>query len=115
MDWGAELDWMWLLAHTSARDVWIRRYAPIAMLHRGPPALKALGPPAAGLISLSKQLPVPRQKFVEPVSRVLGDTGQNVGQPCLRIDVVHFCRDDDAVHGGSALSAANRVVVPWHL
>jgi len=24
----------------------------------------------------------------------------------LRIDVVHFCRDDDAVHGGSALSAA---------
>jgi len=40
------------------------------------------------------------------MSRVLGDAGQNVGQPSSRIDVVHFCRDDDAVHGGSALSAA---------
>jgi hypothetical protein len=37
---------------------------------------------------------------------VLGDASQNVGQPRLRIDVVHFCGDDDAVHGGSALSAA---------
>ena len=50
--------------------------------------------------------PVPREQFVEPVDRVLGDTGQHVGQPSLRIDVIHFCRDDDAVHGGSALSAA---------
>ena len=40
------------------------------------------------------------------MSRVLGNAGQDVGQPSLRIDVVHFCRDDDAVHGGSALSAA---------
>ena len=55
--------------------------------------------------ALSKQLPIPRQEFVEPVGRVLGDAGQNVGQPGLRIDVVHFCCDDDAVHGGSTLSA----------
>jgi len=40
------------------------------------------------------------------VDRVLGDPGQDVGQPGLRIHVVHFGRDDDAVHGGSALSAA---------
>jgi hypothetical protein len=26
------------------------------------------------------------------VSRVLGNAGQDVGQPSLRIDVVHFCR-----------------------
>ena len=37
--------------------------------------------------------PIPREEFVEPVSRVFGDAGQNVGQPSLRIDVVHFCRD----------------------
>jgi hypothetical protein len=40
------------------------------------------------------------------VSRVLGDAGQHVGQPSLGIDIVHFCRDDDAVHGGGSLSAA---------
>ena len=53
-----------------------------------------------------KRSPVPGQEFVEPVDRVLGDTGQDVGQPGLRIDVVHFGRDDDAVHRGGALSAA---------
>ena len=52
--------------------------------------------------ALWKPLPIPRQEFVEPVSRVLGDAGQNVGQPSLRIDIVHFGRDDDAVHGGIA-------------
>src|ERR1700674_323472 len=47
-----------------------------------------------------------RKKFVEPVGRVLGEPGEHVGQPELRVDVVHFGRDDDAVHGGGALSAA---------
>jgi len=42
------------------------------------------------------------------VSRVLGNPGQDVGEPSLRIDVVHFCRDDDAVHNGGALAAAIR-------
>jgi len=59
------------------------------------------------LISMRlKRSPVPGQEFVEPVDRVLGDTGQDVGQPGLRIDVVQFGRDDDAVHDGGALSAA---------
>ena len=40
------------------------------------------------------------------MGRVLGDTGQDVGQPGLRIHIVHFGRDDDAVHGGGALAAA---------
>jgi hypothetical protein len=39
---------------------------------------------------------VPGQRFVEPVERVLSDAGEDVGQPRLRIDVVHFGRDDDA-------------------
>jgi hypothetical protein len=39
---------------------------------------------------------------------VLGDAGQDVGQPGLRIHVVDRGRDDNAVHGGGALSAAIR-------
>jgi hypothetical protein len=36
--------------------------------------------------------PIPRQQFVEPLNRMLGDTRQDIGEPGLRIDVVHFCR-----------------------
>jgi hypothetical protein len=28
------------------------------------------------------------------MSRMGGDAGKDVGQPCLRIDAVHFCRCD---------------------
>src|SRR5215510_13984473 len=34
------------------------------------------------------------------------DAGEHSGKPSLRIDVVHFRRDDEAVHGGGAISAA---------
>jgi len=37
---------------------------------------------------------------------MLGDTGQHVGEPSLRIDVVHFGRDDKAVHSRCTASAA---------
>ena len=37
-----------------------------------------------------------------------GDTGKNVGQPSLRINPVHFCGDDEAIHGRSASAAAIR-------
>src|SRR5207237_8939147 len=43
-----------------------------------------------------------------PVRRMLGDPGQDVGQPGLRVDVVHFGGDDQAVHRRGALSAAVR-------
>jgi hypothetical protein len=36
---------------------------------------------------------------------VLGDIGKDVGQPGLRIDVVHLGADDQAVHHRGALSA----------
>jgi hypothetical protein len=60
------------------------------------------------------QFPIPRQEFVDPGSRVLGDAGEDIGQPSLRIDIVHFGRDNDAIHGGGALSAAIRrgLIVP---
>ena len=38
--------------------------------------------------------------------RVLGDAGEDVGEPGLRIDVVHLGGDDQAVHDGGALAAA---------
>src|SRR3954453_8465234 len=46
--------------------------------------------------------------------RVLGDAAQDIGQPGLRIHVVHFSCDDDAEHGGSSLTAAIRgeVIMP---
>ena len=37
---------------------------------------------------------------------MLGDAGQYVGEPGLRINVVHLGRDDQAVHDGGALAAA---------
>ncbi len=35
-----------------------------------------------------------------------GDPGQNVGQPGLRVDVVHFGSDDQAVHRRGTLPTA---------
>ena len=40
------------------------------------------------------------------MGRVLGDARQDIGQPGLRIDVVHLGGDDQAVHGGGPLTAA---------
>ena len=51
------------------------------------------------------RLPVPRQQLVER-DRVLGDAGEDIGEPGLRIDVVHLGGDDQAVHQGGALAAA---------
>ena len=34
--------------------------------------------------------PIPWQEFVEPLDGMLGDAVQNVGEPGLRIDVVHL-------------------------
>jgi hypothetical protein len=42
------------------------------------------------------------------MSWVLGDAGEDTGEPSLRIHVVHFCRDDEAVHGSGTASAAIR-------
>src|SRR5258708_25828476 len=42
------------------------------------------------------------------MSRMRGDAGEDIAQPCLRIDPVHFCRDDQAIHGRGASSSAIR-------
>ena len=36
---------------------------------------------------------------------MIGHAGENVGEPGLRINVVHFCRDDQRVHDRGALTA----------
>ena len=42
-------------------------------------------------------LPVPG-KLVEALGWMLGDPSEHVGEPGLRIDVVHSRRDDQGVH-----------------
>ena len=50
-------------------------------------------------------LPVPRKQLIYQTDRVLGDVSQDVGQPGLRVDVVHLGADDQAVHHRGPLSA----------
>jgi hypothetical protein len=50
--------------------------------------------------------PVPWQELVDAIGRVIGDAGQHVGEPGLRIDVVELCGDDQAVEEGGTLAAA---------
>ena len=50
--------------------------------------------------------PVPGQQFIEPMRGMAGDAREDVGEPRLRIDAVHLCRDDEAVHGCGAPASA---------
>jgi hypothetical protein len=45
---------------------------------------------------------------------MIGDTGQDVGQPSLRIDIIQFGSDDQAIDRRSALSTTVRrgVIMP---
>lgn len=40
------------------------------------------------------------------MNRMDSYAGKDIRQPSLRIDTVYFCRDDQAVHGRRASSAA---------
>ena len=40
------------------------------------------------------------------MSRMSGDAGEDVGEPSLGIDTVHFGRDDETVHRRGAMPAA---------
>jgi len=42
------------------------------------------------------------------MSWMSGDAGQNIGEPGLRIDAVHFAGDDQTVDGRSTPTAAIR-------
>jgi len=51
------------------------------------------------------RLPVPGQQLVQLGGRVIGNAPQYVGKPSLWIDAVEFCRSDQGVHRGSALTS----------
>jgi hypothetical protein len=38
-------------------------------------------------------IPVSGQQLVKSVRRVIGDTGQYIGKPGLRVDIIRLCRD----------------------
>ena len=40
------------------------------------------------------------------MSRVFGYAGEDIGQPSLRIGSIHLGRDNQAIHGRGAASAA---------
>src|SRR5882757_8582337 len=67
---------------------------------------RAAGPWLGGLTGLRGGLTrIPGQQYVQVLNGMLGDAPQNVGEPGLRINIVHFGRDDQAVHHGGPLAA----------
>lgn len=54
---------------------------------------------------------MPRQEFVKPCSRMIGDAAQHIGEPSLRIDTIEFRRGDQGVHHGGALAVPQHAVV----
>src|SRR6185312_16978368 len=53
-------------------------------------------------------MPIPWQQFVEPLDGMLGNASEDVSEPCLRINIVHLGRDDQAVHHRGTLAAPIR-------
>ena len=50
-------------------------------------------------------LPVPWQQLIKPIDGMVRDTGEDIGQPGLRIDVVEPRSLDERVKDGGALTA----------
>ena len=50
--------------------------------------------------------PIPEQHFVEAGLRHVGDAGDVIGEPSLRVDVVELCRRDQPQLERAAVSAA---------
>ena len=53
-------------------------------------------------------LPVPGEKVGQARERHVWHACQSIGQPGLRVDVVHLGGDDEGIHQGGALAAAGR-------
>ena len=51
-------------------------------------------------------LPVPGEELVQLGGRMIGNATQYVGKPGLWIEAVEFCRSDEGVCRGSALTAS---------
>ena len=49
--------------------------------------------------------PVPRQQFVDPLGRMIGQSGEDAGEPGLRVDIVEFAGLDQGMDGGGAAAS----------
>jgi len=59
----------------------------------------------AGVVGLAQELPFPGQQFVQTRSGKIGDPGEDVGEPGLRIDVVETTGRDNRQHDGGTIGA----------
>ena len=57
-------------------------------------------PRSGGFVAQEFGSPFPREGFSELSLRRVGDPGENVGEPSLRIDVIELCGLDERVHQG---------------
>jgi hypothetical protein len=58
-----------------------------------------------GLVGLAQELPFPGQQFVQTQCGKIGDTGEDVGEPGLGIDVVKATGCDHRQHDGGTVGA----------
>ena len=52
--------------------------------------------------------PMPGQQLRHARDGQVRQPGQDVCQPCLRINVIHLCRDDEGIHEGRPVAATLR-------
>lgn len=58
-----------------------------------------------GGVGLAQELPFPGQQFVQARCGKIGDTGEDVGEPSLGIDVVEATGRDHRQHDGGPIGA----------
>lgn len=59
-----------------------------------------------GFVGLARELPFPGQQFVQTRCGKIGDTGDDIGEPGLGIDVIEATGRDHRQHDGGAFGAA---------
>lgn len=62
--------------------------------------------PIGGLVDLAQAFLFPGQQFVQTRDGQIGDTGENVCEPGLTIDVVEAACGDHGQHDGGAVGTA---------
>jgi hypothetical protein len=80
-----------------------------AIMRKHPVSTAGGAPPSGGLrVLLARRLPAPRQQLLNAARRVIGDAGENVGQPRARIDVAELGRLNQGEDHRGALAAGIR-------
>lgn len=87
------IDAIYLKAHRTATSMGVKKVS----IRRGP---------RSGGLAMLCGSPVPRQQSRHLRGDHVGQPGENIGQPCLGIDVVQLRGDDQGIHEGGAVAAA---------